>query len=245
MPRTKSLNFVKLNDELFASDAAIDPILASAKITVLKVDGKDVPAAEAPLQSKISAIGALVSSGDKTQDAAQLIAANGQLAAQGEQLQANLTASEATIAAQNQKISELTGNFNVSQASVQKLTSENATQTNLLEASNKEVSRITAEANRINREVSQMCVSVGCLDLKGEDGKPLAKDAKAEDQLAAADKLPIADKLKSFGGALHAAASKVGIQLAVVPNGGAAPAANNAKKLSIDEQVRQAKALKK
>ena len=33
MPRAKSLNFSKLNAELFAADAAIDPLLAAAKIT--------------------------------------------------------------------------------------------------------------------------------------------------------------------------------------------------------------------
>src|SRR5690348_14565569 len=100
-------NITKANAQIQAASEVIDPALAAAKISTLKVDGKDVAASEAPLSVKVAAIAALVGAGEKSQDVSELIATNGQIAARVEALEGELATANATVAAQTQKISGL------------------------------------------------------------------------------------------------------------------------------------------
>lgn len=228
MPRqTLSLNFKALNAELHASDASVDPLLVSAKITTIKVDGKDVPAHEAPLPNKIAALGALLATGDKTVDDANLIAANGQLAGQVEKLTNDLTSVQATLAATNQKLTTAEGALAVAQASVTALTAEKANLTNLLEAGNKENARLTGELAETKTALARECLAVGCLSLAGADNKPLAADAPEAEKLSAAVKLPFTGLLTSFKGAVNAALAKTGVAFGTLP--GQKPAGSSEK----------------
>ena len=212
MPRPHSLNFKRMNAELAGSDAAVDPLLVSAKITVLKVDGRDVPAADAPLPIKIAAIGALIATGDRTQDSAELIAANGQMATQVETLQAQLATAQATTGAQVQKITALEGQLATAQAAVQQQTAQAGTNTNLLDASNREVARLTKELNAMKSTLAQRCIAANCLDFAS-----LGANATAEQKMGHAMTLPHEDLFKAYSGAVNAALARTGVSLEVIP----------------------------
>ena len=233
-----------MNAELFAADAAADPILASAKIVTIKFDGKDVAASDAPLPARITAIGALLASGDRSHDEAELIAGNGVLAAQVEDLEGKLTVATATAGAQVQKISKLETDLATARASVDSLTSSSAATANLLEASNKEVTRLMTQLNSQQKAVATECVALSCLTLVGDDGRPIAKDSTQAQKVDSAMKQQFTALLSSLVGSLNSAAARIGIVLKEIPSGGAANAAP-AKPKSIDEEVRQRKALAK
>ena len=209
MAKINPLNFPKIKSEYFAAEAAIDPILVSAKITSLKFDGKDVPAAEAALSVKIGAIGALLATGDKTQDTSELIAANGQLAAQVDTLEAGHVNDTATISAQVQKITGLEGQLSTANASTQKLTADLGTANNLLTASNAEVSRLTGAMASQKKTLAERCVAANCLDFP--------KDATAEHKLAFAMNLSHEDLFKAYNGAVNLAISKTGVSFDAIP----------------------------
>ena len=212
-------NIGKANAEINSGNEAADTALIAAKITTLKVEGKDVPSAEAPLAVKIAAISALVSSGDKSQDVSELIASNGQIAAQIEDLQAKLSVANATIAASTQKISTLESELATNKASVQTLTSDLTTHKNLLSASNTEAARLSGQLNAQKSALAARCIAAGCIDF--------AKDATESDKVAAAEKLSFDDLFKSYNGAVNAAIKKTGVSFADVP---AAPPVNSEKK---------------
>jgi len=207
---TKIWNLVKANAALESANEAADKVLVQAKISTLKVDGKDVALADAPIAAKIAAVGALVASGEKSQDVSELIASNGQIAAQVEELTGKLTVANATVASQSQKLTALEGELATEKASVATLTGKVTETANLLKASNDEAARVTKELNAQNDELSALCVTAGCLELKGADGKLLAKDASETDKLAAAKSVSYGDKLKAYRGAVNAAIAKTG-----------------------------------
>ena len=226
-------NLIKSRAELVASDAAIDPILASSKITVLQVDGKDVPATDAPLPVRITALGKLISTGDKTADTAALIEANGQLAAQTEANESKLTVANSTISAQTQKIASLETQLATQTASVQTLTATLASTENLLKASNGEVARTMKALADQKQALALRCLAANCLDLTGEDGKPLAKEASQEIRLAAAMNLSQEDLFKFYNGAVNAAVSKTGVSFETIPN--MVPSGIGQKPIATDE----------
>lgn len=216
MPRQNlSLNFKALNAELHASDKAADPLLVAAKITSIKVDGKDVPAAEAPLDAKIAALGSLLNAGNKTEDSANLIAANGQLAAQVEDLNGKLTVSQAALAENTAKLTAATNDLTVAQASIDKLTADKAQLNSQLEAVNKEAGRLTSELQALNTEISKQALAYGVLKVEGKD--------EAE-RLVAAQALPAKDKLTAIDGAVTHALARVGAGNGSVPNVAPKPA---------------------
>lgn len=213
----KFFNIGKANAEIDSAHAAADAALTAAKISTLKVDGKDVSAVDAPLAVKIAAVAALASSGEKTQDVSELIASNGQIAAQVEELTGKLTVATATIASQTQKISSLESELATSKSSVTTLTAENAGNKNLLSAANAENVRVTGLLNASSLTISQFCLKADCLSLTDGDGKPLAKDATEEQKLSAADKIPVTERLTALFGAVNAAVAKTGVSFAAIP----------------------------
>ena len=85
-----------------------------------------------------------------------------------------------------------------------------------------------------NDELSRFCLNFDCLTLTTEDGRPLAKDANASDRLAAANRVPFANRLSSAGGAVTAALNRAGISQSALPNAPATgmPAGSTAKPLT-------------
>ena len=218
MARPKIWNVGKLHAESEAGHAAADAGLIASKISTIKVDGKDIPSADAPLSNKIEAINAQLGTGEKTQDMSELIASNGVLAAKVEELEGKLTQSNSSNSALIQKNTELEGKLTISQSSVQTLNASTATNTNLLQASNKEVVRLTELAKDQKTNLAKRCLAAGCIDVKGEDGKSLAKDAADTDKLDAAMKLSFEDLDKAYAGAVNAAVAKTGVSFSIIPN---------------------------
>jgi hypothetical protein len=213
----KFWNIVKANAEIDSAHTEANKSLATAKISTLKVDGKDVAAADAPLAVKIAAIASVSASGEKTQDVSELIASNGQIAAQVEDLNGKLTVANATVSAQSQKIVALESEVATQAASVQTLTAEATTTRNLLEASNKEAARATAQFNAVNAEISGYALKANCLELVGADGKAFAADASEAAKVEAANKISVGDKMKAIFGAVNAAVQKTGVSFAATP----------------------------
>ena len=206
----KFWNITKAQAVIDSASEAADKILAQAKISTIKIAGEDVVLEKAPLAAKVAAVGSLVASGEKSQDVSELIASNGQIAAQVEELSGKLTVANATVASQSQTITAIQGDLATEKASVVTLTAKVTDTANLLRASNDEAARVTALANAQDSEISALCVTAGCLELKGADGKPLAKDASEADKLSAAKAFTYGDKLKAYRGAVNAAIAKTG-----------------------------------
>jgi hypothetical protein len=238
-----SLNFKKNNAELNAADAAIAPFLAGAKISTVAVEGKDVAVADAPLSARIDALGKLIATGDKTEDSAELVKANGELAAQVEVAEGKLTVANATISAQTQKIAALESGSNTSSASVTKLTTDLGAANTLLEASTKEVTRLLTISSAESAELSSDCLDAKCLDLRGADGKPLAEDATREQKIEAAGKIPMKDRRLAFKGAVNSTLAKMNLPLLGAPLAGTGTAPQ--KQLNATEQCLAAVAAEK
>ena len=245
MAKITIFNVGRANAIIDSANAAADAGLTAAKITSLKVDGRDVNAVEAPLDVKIAAVSALVNSGDKTQDVSELIASNGTIAAQVDELTGKNATLTATVSAQTQKISSLESELATNKTSVATLTAEVAGQKNLLAAAGNENVRVTGLLNAANAEISKQCIAVNCLTITDGEGKPLAKDATEAQKIEAANKVPVAEKITALMGAIHSSAASIGVDLKKVPAVSGVAAPDNGKKLSADAQIAKALAGKK
>lgn len=230
MAKISIWNIGKANAEISAADAAINPLLESAKITTIKVDGKDLPASDAPLADKISALAAVSKPGVANQDISELVTSNDLISKQLEDATGKLAVSNSSVAKLQQDNAALTSQLQTSQSSVSNLTAANAELQNRHDASIRQVGELTKQVNGINAEVSKQCLEYGCLDLTTEDGKLLAKDASADEKLAAANRIPIADKLKASKGATNAAMAKLGLPVGDLPAPGMPHKAGSEKK---------------
>jgi len=230
MARKQIFNPIKLHSELAAADSAINPLLEAAKITTIKVDGKDTPASEAPVGDRVLALSAVSKSAVGNVDMSELIAANDALSKQHEKATADLAIANSSVTKLQGDVSKLTSDLQTSQASVNTLTAANAELQNRHDASIRQVSELTKQVSGINAEVSKLCLEYGCLDLTTEDGKLLAKDASADEKLAAANRVPIADKLKASKGAVNAAMNKLGLPVGDLPAPGMPSKADSDKK---------------
>lgn len=218
MPRPKIWNVGKLHAESEAAHAKADTALTAAKITTIRVEGKDVPFMDAPLSDKITALAGLLATGSPTDDNAQLISTNSQIATQLEDTEARLAVAQATISGQVQQIAKLQGELTVANAGVNKLTASNATNENLTEASNREVVRLGAQLAAQQTELVNHCMEANCLDLRGDDGKPLTAEATDAQRRTAANKMAYGDLFKAYKGAVNSAMAKTGLTFANVPN---------------------------
>ncbi len=228
MARKQSWNAPKLNAELSAADEAINPLLESANISTIKLNGVDEPAGKAPLSDRIQAYAAVVKAGVVDKDDVDLATLNTQITAQLEKSEAALAVAQSSLASITQEKSTLTTELSTAKANVSKLTAENAQLVELRSAATKQAGQAVSERNALNSEISRQALIFGCLtDLKDVDGKLLASTATAIEREAAADLIPAADKLKSISGAVNLAVSRLGVSTKEIPS---APAGNaNAK----------------
>jgi hypothetical protein len=72
-----------------------------------------------------------------------------------------------------------------------------------------------------DRELSNRCVAVNCLNLKDNDGKPLAADATPEQKKMAAAWIPFTEKLTAYAGVVNAELARTGLNVSSLPSAGA------------------------
>ena len=95
---------------------------------------------------------------------------------------------------------------------------------------------VAASLLAVNTELSNACLNGGLIELKGEDGKPLAADATAEVKMAAMLAVPLAQKQTAYAGALNAAFAKANLPNSTLPKapakepGASAPQNNSMKR---------------
>lgn len=213
----KIWNFGKLCDEVDSAHAAIDPLLTKANISTITVDGKPVAAAEVPLKLKIDALAAVMPTTAGNQAENELMVTNATLAAQIEKVSGELATANATGGKLTLEARDLTTRATNAEASVQTLTAEKGQLDVQLKASNSEFSRVNTSLSAISSKLSKACIGVGCLQLLGENGGPLPANATEAQKITAADKIPIAEKLEAYQGALNTAISNVGLSVASIP----------------------------
>lgn len=217
MARKQSWNVGKLNAELTASDAAINPLLESAKITSIKVDGKEVPASEAPLPDRIKAYSDVAKSGATSADAVELAELNGQVTAQLEKASGELALAQASVSTLTQEKSRLTSDLATAQASVTKLTADNAELGSRNTTLAKELESSAGRLNTQKLALARKCVACNAVEFKGADGKALTAEASDADLLAASKELTFDSLMASFSGAVNLAMNKTGVSLFAVP----------------------------
>ena len=237
----KIWNIGKANAIIEDADAVLNPALATAGITNITVDGKAVPATEAPLAAKLSALFAVSPVGGQSQQVSDVIVSNDQLAKELEKVNGELTtqtASVQSLTAENARLKQENATLS---SSVSSLTAENADYKNRNSAALNQVTSKTAEVNAINRTVSQFCLKADCLTLTTPDGKALAKDATDAEKLSAAEAVPVAEKITSLFGAVNAAVAKTGVSFAQIPApGGSTATASQKPELKGRERMKAA-----
>lgn len=226
----KIFNIGKANQEIDAAAAALAPALAKAGITTITENGKAVPAGEASLAAQISALLAVNPPGAGSQQISDVLISNDLLSKELEKTKVELATAQASVAALTREKVELEGKLATAQASVTTLTAEKADLNVRLSAA---VNEFTAQNTKIlsyNTELSKLCIAAGCLELTNQDGTPLATDATPDQKIAAADRVPIADKLKAYQGAVNSALARTGVDAGSLPG----PAGKN---ISITHQA--------
>lgn len=227
----KFTSISKADSEIKAADSVIDAALTEAKINTLTVAGQSVAASKAPLADKISAVLALTKPGAATLEVSEVVASNDALSAQIDTVTAErdrLNAGNQSLTAENAKLQT---DLAAQRASVANLTAANTELTVRHEAALRQVTDTAGKLTALNRMISEQCVAANCLDLADDKGFALKADAMQEQKLEVADKIPAADKLKAYSGAVTAAISRTGVNITMIPNGGP-QTASTAPKLS-------------
>lgn len=230
----KFYNIGLANDEINAADAALASALVSAKITTVKVDGKDVPASEAPLSARINALLSVNPIGAESQSVDELLKSNNILSARAQKSDEDLKLSTDQVSQLTREKIELENKLTIATDSVNSLTAKGNELNTSLEASQTAAKAAIKAGNDTNRLVSKMAIAFACVELKGEDGRALSPNASAEAKQVAAEKIPVAEKLTAISGALNAAAARIGVDFNALPNMGPAGGAKSA--VSVLEQ---------
>jgi hypothetical protein len=220
MAKFKFFGISEADAEIKSADAAINPLLTSAKITTIEVNGKQVPATsdEVPLALKISNLAATFKEGAGDKEISEMTRNNTILADQAKAAEARAVTAEtnaATVARENVALNEQVVTLT---ASVARLTAENAEVITLRKAANSEAGRVTAESLAINSEISKKALAWNAVsDLRDEKGNVLSSKATEAEKLSAAERIPIAEKLTAIGGAVTAALQRAGVRADATP----------------------------
>lgn len=213
--------------------AALAPALARAKITTLTVEGRTVPASEAPAALQVAALLAAHPIGEGQQEVNNLHVTNANLAAQNEALTDDNATLQATVGGLQVEKQTLITRATVAEAALETSTAKCAQKDVEIQASQANFNRVDGELKSLNADISRRCLAVGCLmELKGANGAALASTATADEKQAAAERIPPAEKLASFNGAVNAALTRLGVNVATLPgapaNGTNVPAISTA-----------------
>ncbi len=210
-------NVTKLEALIDSADALIQADCEVAGIKTATRDGKTIPISEASISEKYTALRSANPPGTNLEERANLLSSNSVIATRCEKAESDLAISQTNVGTLTRENASLKETLSTAQASVTTLTEEKSNQINLRDAAVKENSRLDKELSSFKAGLAQDCIDCGCLDLKGEDGKALPATATAEQKLAAASKFSTEDLRKAYKGAIHSAASKVGLNLSAIP----------------------------
>ena len=212
MSRATTYNVFKLNAENEALHARMDTVLAKASLKTISREGKAVALDDATAMEKLDAMLAIASPGSEQTNLNTLTQTNAELAARLEKAESDGKTVNATVAGLNLEKQTLTKRAEDAEGAVQKLTAETAQSGVQLRAANSELVRVTKESQAVNRQISEQCLTYGCIDaalLKDADGKILAADADQDAKLAAADRIPVDQKLAMSQGAVNLSLQRI------------------------------------
>jgi hypothetical protein len=215
-------NVKKLETEIEATDAALQSDCEKADIKTAQRDGKVISITEATISEKYAALRAAHPPGTNLEERAELLASNGLIASRCEKAETDLALEKTTTSTLTRENASLKTALDTEKASVATLTAEKANQINLRDAAVNENNRLQKELNGLNGELSRRCLAANCLmDLRDENGAPLAANATPEAKQEAADRIPAGEKLTALCGAVNATLAKLGVDLSRLPSGGA------------------------
>lgn len=218
----RSWNALTLRAELDSLESAFAPHLDKAKVLTASIDGKSVPISEAPLLDRFKSLMAVNPVGEDKQKDADLSITNADIAARLEKAESDLSVANATISGLQAKNRDLETRATTAEGTVQKMTAERGQIDLQLQSSQSEYRRVSGEQAALNSEISRICLGASCLsDLRDEKNNLLASSANSAEREAAANRVPPADKLKSYAGVLNAAVARTGVSLAALPAPGA------------------------
>lgn len=225
MARKLNWNPKSQHAELCAADIAITALLAAAEITSIKMNGKDVPASEAPLEDRIKAYGAISKPGAVTADMSELVTTNDNLSAENTRLEAENTRTKAALDGATQKLAQAQTDLQTTKNSLDTQTAQYSELAVRHEAAIRQVGEWTGKYNGLKSEISRRCLAEGCLtDLRNAKGELLPSTASAEEKQAAADLNKPEDNLKSLcdfnKGQVNQAMAKLGVDVSQIPAGG-------------------------
>lgn len=210
-------NVKKFEAAFAALQSVFNPALDKAGIKTLKVEGKDLPASEAPLADQAIALLAANPTGEHQQTISELHVTNASLAKRIETLESEKAVALGTVSGLQSEKQELTNRSTASEAAVQKLTAELGQTQVQLKAAQDEFNRVAREQAAFNTELSKACIAVGCLQLHDANGAALPLNASAEAKLASANLLTLSEKLKAYQGGLNTAIAATGLSVASLP----------------------------
>jgi septal ring factor EnvC (AmiA/AmiB activator) len=213
----KIFKISKANAEFDAAEAALAPALAKAGITSISIDGKVTQLTDASLAQKISALIAVQPAVADSQQLSDVLVSNEAIATELEKTKLDLSLAQTSVSSLTRENGSLKTELATSQASVQTLTGEKADLNNRLTAATSQFSANAATIRAQDGVISKLCIDTNVLELTGEDGKPLAADAKDDEKLAAAAKVPFGDKVKAYKGAVNAAIKRTGANPLEIP----------------------------
>lgn len=213
----KYWNVVKANAVIEAAEAKLAPALAKANIATIPVDGKPVPAAQAPLDAQIEAVFAANPPGEASHDKSELLVTNATLADELQKREVALATANATVGSLQSEKQTFVSRAEAAEASVLTLTAEKGQLNVQLKAAQSEYDRVSREQAAFNTELSKACIAVGCLQLTDANGAALSLNASEAAKLEAANKIPLSDKLKAYQGAVNQAITATGLNVASLP----------------------------
>jgi len=220
MAKFKFFGMSEADAEIKSADAAINPLLVGAKITSIDVNGKPVPATSdaVPLALKISSLAATFQDGAGDAALREMTRNNTLLAEQAQALETRAVTAETQAATLTRENAGLGGQVVALEARVARLTADNAEQSALRQTANTEAGRVTAELAALNTEISKKALAFNAITaLRDATGAALSAQATDAEKQAAAERLPVAEKLTAIGGAVTFALQRAGVRAETTP----------------------------
>lgn len=224
MAKYKHLSLAANQSEIENAQLALDPLMAKAGIKEIKVGSEvlhldnEKEKAKAPLADQINALASLAPV-TGAQDISLVLAnaeESAKIATAAQEKVETMQISLATLTREKLSAEE---KLKTSEQTIASLTRDNADLTNRLDSAVKQVGKALSEQNVYKTALASKCLAANCLDLNGEDGKPLDKDADQATKMAAAMKLSHEDLFKAYNGAVNSAVAKTGVSFADIPSG--------------------------
>lgn len=238
----RSWNALTLRSELETIESVLTPHIEKAKLLTASIDGKSVPISDAPIADRLKALMAVNPVGEDRQRDTDLTVTNADIAARLETAESNLSVANGTMGGLQKTIRDLEARATTAEITVQKMTAERSQIDLQLKSSQTEYARVCGEQATVNAEISRRALAIGCLsDLRDPATKELlSSKATGDERQKSAEMVPVADKISAIFGALHSAASNIGVPLGAKPS--EQPGQQHAKPMGVDARIRAIKA---